>query len=85
MNLSIPKTYKVNVVFPYKVEFWSSKCLTKEKYPVLPPGGSLAMWETETKAHWLRRPGIEAEQRGMDKLCLAQMGSEQTPVTHIYL
>lgn len=85
MNLSIPKTNRVNVVFPDKTEFLSNKCLSKEKYQVLSPSGCLAMGELESKAHQLRCPGIQAEQWGMDKMCLAQMGSELTLITRIYL
>lgn len=85
MNLSFPKTNRVNVVFPDKAEFWSNKCLTKEKYQVLLPSGSLTMWEMGNKANRLECQGIQVEQWGMDKPCLAQMGSEQTLTTHIYL
>lgn len=84
MKLSIPKAYWGNEL-PDKSEIWSNKCLTQEKYQVLLPSGSLAMCEMWNKAHQPRCPRIQAEQCRMDNPCLAQMESEQSGITHIYL
>lgn len=80
MNLLIPKTDRLIVVFSDKAEFSINKCLIKEKYQVLLPSGSLEPWQMGNKALEIR-----VELGGMDKPCLAQIGNEQILITHIYL
>lgn len=84
MNLSIPRTNWGNE-FPDKAQFWSNKYLTKEKYQVLVPSGSLAMCVMGSKVHQLRCLRMQAEQCRMDNPSLAQKGNEPSGITHIDL